>query len=150
GMGESERNPDYNLRVRRTLAGVKSDEEEWALKEKQRYGGGEERNRHWEGGPRPQAHFGLTVVSCEHGDIRQSLHGLYVYGDAEKWEVPVEDTLRGRAAELEELYGAVIEHRPVFHDGRWGIATLEVVLGIMQSARERKEVYMSHQVPSPE
>src|SRR5439155_14167528 len=56
-MGESERNPDYNLRVRRTLAGVKSDEEEWALKEKQRYGGGDERGYTAEG-ERPQAHFG--------------------------------------------------------------------------------------------
>ena len=36
----------------------------------------------------------------------------------------------------------------MFHDGRWGEATLEVVLGIMQSARERREIYMSHQVPT--
>ena len=27
----------------------------------------------------------------------------------------------------------------MFHGGRWGEATLEVVLGIMQSARERRE-----------
>jgi len=147
-MGEGERDPDYNLRVRRTLAGVKSDEEEWALKEAERYGGRAERHR--ASGKRAQAHFGLTVVSCEHGDIRQSLHGLYIYGDDEKREVPVTDTLRGRAAELEELYGAVVENRPVFHDGRWGMATLEVVMAIMQSARERREIMMHHQVRIPE
>ncbi|MBM2811935.1 MAG: Gfo/Idh/MocA family oxidoreductase [Chloroflexi bacterium] len=148
-MGESPRNPDYNLRVRRALSQVSKPEEEWALKEAQRFGGGDERSRQVEG-DRPQAHFGLTIVSCEHGDVRQSLHGLYIYGDEAKWEVPVADGERGRAAELEELYSAVMEDRPVFHGGRWGEATLEVVLGIMQSARERKEVYMSHQVPSPE
>ena len=148
-MGEGMRNPDYNLKVRRALAGVNSDEEEWALKEKQRYGGGEERP-HYAPGERPQAHFGLTIVSCEHADIRQSLHGLYIYGDDAKWEVPVVEGLRGRAAELEELYAAVVENRPVFHDGRWGTATLEVVLGIMESARERREIHMSRQVPSPE
>lgn len=148
-MGEGPRDPDYNLRVRRALAAVKSDEEEWAMKEAQRYGGGAQRHRATDG-ERPQPHFGLTIVSCERGDIRQSLHGLYIYGDEEKWEVPVADTLRGRAAELEELYAAVVEDRPVFHDGRWGMATLEVVLGIMQSARERREIMMHHQVPSPE
>jgi hypothetical protein len=36
--------------------------------------------------------------------------------------------------------------RPVFHDGRWGEATLEVCLGILQSAAERREISMSHQV----
>ena len=148
-MGEGPRDPDYNLRVRRALAAVRNDEEEWAMKEAQRYGGGRERNRPHEG-EQPQSHFGLTIASCEHGDIRQSLYGLYIYGDDRKWEVPVADTLRGRAAELEELYAAVMEDRPVFHDGRWGMATLEVVLAIMQSARERREITMSHQVPSPE
>ncbi len=59
-------------------------------------------------------------------------------------------TARSREAELDELYRAVTEDRPVFHDGRWGEATLEVVLAIMQSARERKEIFMSHQVKSPE
>ena len=73
--------------------------------------------------------------------------GLYIYGDERKWEVPVAPGERGRAAEIEELYAAVLQGRPVFHDGRWGEATLEVVLGIMQSARERREIFMSHQVP---
>ena len=91
--------------------------------------------------------FGLTVVSCEHGDIRQTPQALRVYGDDGKWEVPVAAGERGRAAELEELYQAVVHNRPVFHDGRWGEATLEVVLAIMQSARERRELRMSHQVP---
>jgi hypothetical protein len=42
-----------------------------------------------------------------------------------------------------------MEDRPVEHDGRWGEATLEVVLAIMESARERRDVLMTHQVPSP-
>jgi phthalate 4,5-cis-dihydrodiol dehydrogenase len=46
-----------------------------------------------------------------------------------------------------ELYEAVVNGRPVGHDGRWGEATLEVCLGVLQSAAERKEISMSHQVP---
>jgi phthalate 4,5-cis-dihydrodiol dehydrogenase len=43
-----------------------------------------------------------------------------------------------------------IEGRPVIRDGRWGKATLEVCLAILQSSRERKEIYLKHQVPAPE
>ena len=33
------------------------------------------------------------------------------------------------------------------HDAYWGKATQEVVLGIIQSSDERREVFMQHQVP---
>ncbi len=148
-IGEGIRPPDQNLRSRARIASLQTPEEEAQLKSVKRYGGGQE-NARIRDEEHPHAHFGITVVSCEHGDIRQSPHGLYIYGDREKWEVPVPKTVRGREAELEELYQAVVHDRPVNHDGRWGEATLEVVLGIMQSARERREVYMSHQVPSPD
>ena len=146
-MGEGKRTPEQNLRARARIAGLKSPEEEASLKSVQRYGGGQEANRTRDESY-PESHFGITVVSCEHGDIRQSLHGLLIYGDEKNWEVPVSKTARGREAELNELYQAVVEDRPVFHDGRWGEATLEVVLAIMQSAKERREIFMSHQVPT--
>ena len=37
-----------------------------------------------------------------------------------------------------------------FADGRWGAATLEVCLAMLESAKQRKEIMLSHQVPSPE
>ncbi|SRR5581483_1894160 len=146
-VGEQQRDPDYNLRMRRQLSGAKTPEDEWALKEAQRFGGGQERDYHERRGDRPQSIFGVTIVSCEHGDIRQTPNALRIYGDEKVWEVPVAAGERGRAAELEELYQAVVNDRPVFHDGRWGEATLEVVLAIMQSAREHREISLSHQVP---
>jgi phthalate 4,5-cis-dihydrodiol dehydrogenase len=146
-VGEQQRDADYNLRVRRALAGATTPEQEWALKEAQRFGGGSERDYHERRGSRPQSIFGVTIVSCEHGDIRQTPSALRIYGDDKVHEVPVASGERGRAAELEELYQAVVHDRPVFHDGRWGQATLEVVLAIMQSARERREIMLSHQVP---
>jgi phthalate 4,5-cis-dihydrodiol dehydrogenase len=33
------------------------------------------------------------------------------------------------------------------HDGRWGKATVEVSLAVLESARERREIQLSHQVP---
>jgi phthalate 4,5-cis-dihydrodiol dehydrogenase len=36
------------------------------------------------------------------------------------------------------------------HDGRWGRATVEVALAIQQSARERREINLDHQVAAPD
>ena len=68
-------------------------------------------------------------------------------GRKKKKKIPLAQAMVGRQAEITELYEAVVNGRPMFHDGRWGEATLEVCLGILQSTAERREVYMSHQVP---
>src|SRR5438093_6842554 len=94
-----------------------------------------------------QRFYGLTVVSCERGEMRQSQDGIVIYGDEKITEVPVGEKLFGRQAEIAELYEAVVHGRPMFHDGRWGEATLEVCLGILESSAERREVRMAHQVP---
>jgi len=47
---------------------------------------------------------------------------------------------------LDELYQAVVSDTPALHDGRWGMATLELQLAVLESARERREVLLSHQV----
>ena len=54
-----------------------------------------------------------------------------------------------RRAELEELYDAVFKGKPLWHDGRWGMATLEACLAMLDSARERREIMLHHQVPVP-
>lgn len=95
-----------------------------------------------------QPFFGSMLVSCERGDMRQSPDGVFIYGDEGKREVPIGPAMVGRQAEVTELYEAVVKGRPVYHDGRWGEATLEVCLAILRSAAERREVYMSHQVPA--
>jgi phthalate 4,5-cis-dihydrodiol dehydrogenase len=97
-------------------------------------------------GARRQPFFGLTLVSCEKGDIRQSPDGLYIYTEEGREEIlcpPFMD----RAGELRRLYDAVIQDRPEFADGKWGKATLEVLLAILRSSRERCEIYLQHQVP---
>ena len=151
GEGGQPRNPDHNLNVRRRLHAISDPKKEEAMKEQMRYGGQREGEySHRSQGERKQPFFGFTVVTCEKGDIRQSEDGLIIYGDEEKREVPLEARRIGREAEMDELYNAVVNKRPVFHDGRWGEATLEVCLAILESAKQRKELPVSHQVPSPE
>jgi len=103
--------------------------------------------------PRPWVpnDLGILIASCEKGDIRQSEYGLYVHTDEGTKDVPLDGGGGpSRRGELEELYNAVVLGKPIRHSGPWGMATLEVCLAIMQSAKERKEIFLSHQVPAPE
>jgi len=151
GEGGQYREPETNLKVRRRLREVRSAEDEERLKEGMRFGGRREGEySHLWSGERKQPFFGFTLVSCEKGDIRQTPTGLFIYGENDKREIDLPVGSRGREAEIEELYNAVVHKRPVFHDGRWGEATLEVCLAMLESAKERKEILLSHQVPSPE
>jgi phthalate 4,5-cis-dihydrodiol dehydrogenase len=47
---------------------------------------------------------------------------------------------------LDDICAAIRSGRRPVHDGRWGKATVEVALAIQQSARERREVTLAHQV----
>ncbi len=98
---------------------------------------------------RGQPFFGLTIVSCERGVIRQSPQGLSVYGDSGRREIalPAE---RARGSELRELVEAIRADRDPFPGAAWGKATLEVCLAILDSAHERREVRLAHQCAVPE
>jgi phthalate 4,5-cis-dihydrodiol dehydrogenase len=101
-------------------------------------------------GARFLSDLGLLVVSCEHGEMRQSPSGIYIYSDTETTEVPLTELRGAYAPELDELYDALVYGKPVLHGGRWGLATLEVCLAIMQSATAHRDIAMQHQVAVPD
>ncbi len=128
-----------------------------AAKDSMRFGGKREEDFYGPANPDAdmqrtgfQPDLGIVIASCEKGDIRQSPNGLWIYDDNGKREVAVEGIRDERMAELGEMYEAVQQNRPVHHDGHWGMATLEVVLAIMQSGKERREIMMQHQSPAYE
>ena len=49
--------------------------------------------------------------------------------------------------EIHEMYDAVVNGKPVYHSGRWGMATAEAIFGMIESSQERREVLLSCQVP---
>lgn len=157
--GGSDRDPDINVKMRRNFHALNKlgeAERERVLeeqKEQGRYGAENTDPRLWElwgySGPeeiRHQPFFGLTLLSCERGAIRQSRNGLLVYNENGVEEVSLDKELRGRAAELMDLYNGVVHGKPIFHDGRWGKATLEICLAIIESARRGQEIQLHHQV----
>jgi len=92
--------------------------------------------------------LGIALISCERGDIRQSPNGIFVYDDGGVREYRI---ARGASPstwylQLCELYNVVVLGQKDFHNGRWGMATLEAALAIAQSAKTRAEVELTHQV----
>lgn len=161
GEGGYQRDPRTNIRTRqnyKSLASLGPAEFEAALeaqKEQGRYGAEKADpatlkiwGYHSAEDVKHQPFFGITIVHCEHGAMRQSADGILIYSGDETVEVPLQHEMRGRAAELMELYNGVVHNRPIFHDGRWGMATLEVCLAMIESARTRSEVRLKHQTPT--
>jgi phthalate 4,5-cis-dihydrodiol dehydrogenase len=100
------------------------------------------------GEPPHQPHFGITVATCAHGELRSSADGVLVYGEEGRYEIAILQGPRfsGRGAVLDDLAAAIRTGQRPVHDGRWGKATLEVALAIQASAREGREITLNHQV----
>ncbi|MGE3710416.1 MAG: Gfo/Idh/MocA family oxidoreductase [Hyphomicrobiaceae bacterium] len=96
-----------------------------------------------------QPTFGLTIVSCERGDIRQSPRGLFVYDANGREEIVLPADKSPREHVLDELHDAITGARPPVHDGRWGLANLEVCVAALESARLGREIELRHQVVAP-
>ncbi|WP_102348696.1 Gfo/Idh/MocA family oxidoreductase [Bacillus sp. Marseille-P3661] len=145
GIGEggpSVRSNEYG-KSRFTIKNLKDPTEETLLKSQKGYGG--KFSKDYSKQQTEQPFFGLTLVSCERGDIRQSPNGLYIYGDEEKYEITL-DGKTGRDLMIEELYDAIYNDKKLIHDGHWGMANLEVCIAVLESSEQRKEVYLQHQV----
>ena len=134
-------------KARRNLERATNAAEEAQLKQARNYGGVDYPPP---GAAAPAApwheHFGVVLVSCEHADLRPLPTGVMIYGDAEARMEPLAKPAVPRAEVVDELYDAIVHRRPPLHDGKWAMATLEVCLAILESARDRREITLRHQV----
>ena len=148
GEGGQTRPPGGHGQARRSLQGVDSKEETELRTSVYAYKGLGDRNA---AAPENQPRFGVMVVSCEGGDMRPTADGIAVYTAEGMREVPIAPGrgVPGRGDVLDELYNAVVNGAPLVHDARWGKATVEVCLAILESSRTRQEVTLSHQVAVP-
>lgn len=121
-----------------------SPEDEVAFKNAHNYGGAEFRRV----APRPTAHqhFGLVMVSCDHADLRPLPNGVMIYQDGVARLDALAPPATPRSEVIDELYDAVVGGVPPLHNGAWGMATVEVLLAMLRSARGRSVVQLSHQV----
>jgi phthalate 4,5-cis-dihydrodiol dehydrogenase len=121
--------------------------DEAAFKNARNYGGPDYRP------PLAQApahqHFGTLLVSCDRADLRALPNGVMVYQNGAARLDPLPPPPAPRAEVIDELYRAIVHGEAPLHDGAWATATLEVVLAILRSAREGRDVVLGHQVALP-
>jgi phthalate 4,5-cis-dihydrodiol dehydrogenase len=145
GEGGQAKKPDQHGQARRSLKSARGREEEAKLKASTGFGGPHQRQAGNQGSQQP--HFGITIVSCDDGDLRPAPDGVLVYGNEGQRKIVLPPVKSSKSKVIEEFYDAVVNDQPLVHDGRWGKATLEVCLAVLRSAHERREIYLSHQVP---
>ncbi|HEX4522642.1 MAG TPA: Gfo/Idh/MocA family oxidoreductase [Casimicrobiaceae bacterium] len=145
-MGSVKTDSDYGA-ARRNLRRAADPGEETALKNARNYGGADYvEQAALSPAPPSHQHFGLVLVCCDHGDVRPTPEGVMIYGDGEKHLETLPKPRVPRAEVIDELFAAVVSGRKPVHDGRWAMATLEVCLAMLQSARERRDIVLEHQV----
>jgi len=115
-------------------------QEETAFKNARNYGGADYRP------PAAQAaahqHFGTLIVSCERADLRALPNGVMIYQDGSARLDPLPPPAVPRAEVIDELYDAIVHGKAPLHDGAWAMATLEVMLAMLRSSREGREIEM--------
>jgi phthalate 4,5-cis-dihydrodiol dehydrogenase len=141
---------DLNARTHQRFRAFGSREAEIDFKDSTRFGNARLRPASEDSAAKRHAFFGITLVTCEGGDIRQTPDGLRIYGPDGARDIPVAAgpryAQRYTTTELNLMLDALDHDRPLAsHDGRWGRATLEVCLGILQSTHERSEVRLHRQ-----
>jgi phthalate 4,5-cis-dihydrodiol dehydrogenase len=94
-------------------------------------------------------HFGMVLVSCDRADLRPLPTGVMIYGDDEVRLEPLPRPEVPRVEVIDELYDAVAFGRPPLHGGRWAMATLEACVAILESAQQRRDITLRHQVGVP-
>ncbi len=145
-LGQDRRIRHYG-EARARLQGVGSPEEEAALKNTRAYGVAGASPLRTQ--PMPHNHFGLVLVSCDRGDLRPLPTGVMVYDDEKERLHELPPAKVPRAEVVDELVAAVRHGRPPLHSGEWGLATMEVCLGILRSAAEGREISMERQAGCP-
>lgn len=140
-VGESgeQKRPDGHGRARAALAKLPRPEAEAALKAVRNLGA----PKQWH-----HLHCGVTIATCAGGDLRPSADGVLIYDKNGRREVgvPRGAAFPDKAPVFDELCRAIETGQPPMHDGAWGKATMEASIAILTSARERREIYLEHQV----
>jgi phthalate 4,5-cis-dihydrodiol dehydrogenase len=140
------RDPDAHGAARAALARFPTPEAEAAFKETRTYGVAPLPAPE---PPRRHNHFGPVIAACDHADLLPDPLGVTVHGDAERRHIPAPLRPAPRAEVVDELLAVLRDGRAPLHSARWSVATMEVVLGILASAAEGREIRMAEQVGLP-
>lgn len=139
------RDPATYGAARRALANAASPAAEMALKAKRAYGSsGKEAFQ--APSPRAHNHFGFVLASCERADLRPGPAGIAIHTDTDREFEALSAPAIPRVEVIDELYAAVRDAKLPLHSGEWGLATLEICVALLESARTGRAVALAHQI----
>ena len=72
--------------------------------------------------------------------------GVRIYANEEIIEHPLRPPAVPRAEVIDELSAAILDGVAPTHTGKWGRATFEACMAVVQSANGKGEVFLKHQV----
>lgn len=130
-MGAKKDPADYGA-ARRLLSGNEAE-----LKSARNYGGAAFREMR---AAQAHQHFGTVIVSCERADLRPLPSGVMIYADTDRRTEDLPAPQVPRAEVIDELYQAIVHGIAPRHGGESALATMEVCLAMLRSAREQREV----------
>jgi phthalate 4,5-cis-dihydrodiol dehydrogenase len=89
--------------------------------------------------------FSFTLMSCDGGDLRPAPGGgVLIYDETGRHEVRAKGPT-GTDVTIGELRDAIVDGAAPLHDGSWGLACLELCLGVRESAVTGAEVKLLRQ-----
>jgi phthalate 4,5-cis-dihydrodiol dehydrogenase len=119
-----------------------SRDEEAAYKAARNYGGADYRPP---AAGTAHQHFGTVIVSCAEADLRPLPTGVMVYQNGTARLEALPPPTVPRAEVIDEIYRAVVDGAPPLHDGAWAAATVEVLLAMLRSTREGRDIMLTRQ-----
>jgi phthalate 4,5-cis-dihydrodiol dehydrogenase len=99
-----------------------------------------------EAAPAAHEHFGFVLASCEHADLRLLPDRIEIFADDERRVLHLPPPAPPRREVWDAFAAAIHGGAMPTQTGAWGMATLEVCLAMLRSAREGKDVSLCHQV----
>jgi len=136
------KDPSRHGAARSALSTRMTPAEEAALKDTRTYG----RAVATSDAPVAHNHFGMVIASCDRADLRPLPNGVMIYDDGASQLDRISPPEIPRGEVIDELYGAIVHGRRPVHSGEWAMATHEVCLSILTSARSGQEMALEHQV----
>jgi phthalate 4,5-cis-dihydrodiol dehydrogenase len=146
----SKKDPYIYWQPRQELAANTSETSESNLKSSKNFGGTNYNSKSINNDEiRQYQHFGTVIASCEYADIRPMPWGIAIYNNDAYTEERLSMPSVPRSEVIDEITDAICYNISPTHDGNWALANLEVSLAILESAKNKSEISLKHQIPIP-
>jgi phthalate 4,5-cis-dihydrodiol dehydrogenase len=96
--------------------------------------------------PDTHEHFGMILVSCDSADLKIMPDKIIIYETQGIREITLASPTIPRENVFKELL-QVWQGRPTLHDANWGLSTMELIFGLLESAKTQSIYVTQYQSP---